>query len=52
MFILPGIYIIFNFTNAQELSCGLTMLLGGLGLIYLDKNMDKPEVMEFIRKYI
>ncbi|MGB5868056.1 MAG: hypothetical protein WBG69_09325 [Arcobacteraceae bacterium] len=52
MFILPSIYIIFNFTNAKELSCGLTMFIGGLGLIYLDKNMDKPEVMEFIRRYI
>lgn len=52
MFILPGIYLIANFTNAKELSSGLTLFLGGLGLIYLNKNMHKPEVMEFIRRYI
>ncbi len=52
MFVFPGAYLIFYFSNAEELTCGLIMLFGGMWLNYLDKNKHRPEVMDFIRKYI
>lgn len=51
VFYLPGFYLVFSFSNADELSAGLLAIIGGVFLTWFFYNLDS-ELARKIMRYI
>jgi len=49
VFYLPGVYLLFSFSNAEELSVGLAAIIGGIFLTWFFYNMDSELARKIIR---
>lgn len=52
IFLIPGVFMLFNYSNKDELVFAITSLIVSIGLIWFTFNMDKAYVKNFICKWI
>lgn len=52
IFILPGLYLLLNFTTKEQLNGSFVFLIGGIILLWFEHNINNPFVQDIIEKYI